>query len=124
MNALQYLVGTDQIGFFIAKLLLGYIGAFLLVLWGAKKAAANSPRTPDKFSMDYLWNDNSKRFIANLIVIYLGVRFMSQLMPPAASEELELIMALTVGITVDSITAKLKKWRTPENTTQAGKPKD
>lgn len=111
MTTIQYLIGTDPVGFFFAKLVLAYAGAFLLVLWGAKKAQKHSERSPDRFSWAYLWTDNTKRFIANLIVIYVGVRFMAQLMPPAATEEAELVIALIVGISVDALTARLKKWK-------------
>lgn len=107
----SYLIGTENTGFFIAKLLLAYLGAFLLILWGAQKGVKSAEYSPPHFSWKYLWCDNNKRIIANLIVIYIGVRFMSELMPPTVNENMELFTSLLVGLSVDAIAAKLKKWK-------------
>lgn len=110
-SALSYLMGNEGVDLFIAKLFLGYLGAFLLSLWGTKKAVRTKVYSPGYFSWAYFWNDNSKRFIANLIVVFIGIRFMQQLFPPSVNEEVQLFTSLLVGLGVDALTNRLKKWK-------------
>ena len=108
---MSYLMGSEAFGLFIAKLLLAYLGAFLLSLWGTKQAVRKKDYSPSHFSWQYFWNDNSKRFIANLIVIYIGIRFMQQIVPSTVNVELQLFTALLVGLSVDLLANKLKKMK-------------
>lgn len=109
MTALDYIVGTDGTGLFFAKLAVALVGAFLLSLWGTQKAVKKAPYSPDTFSWRYFIMDNARKIVADVLVIAIGVRFILQFIPSAVDVELQLLASLGMGLSVDRLTAYIKK---------------
>lgn len=72
-------LGTDSVSGFMTLAFFAFIGVILSLLLQTTKRDPNSPHTPFEFSWKFLMSDNSKRFLAGLIMIYVSLRFTPEL---------------------------------------------
>jgi len=71
----QILIGNATLPQFLAALTFAYITSFAMLMYRTTKRDVNSERTPNQFSWSFLIRDNSARISANIILIFLSVRF-------------------------------------------------
>jgi len=92
------------VGFFFVMLA-------LIFKWSVKtyKGVKHNPKTPHKFSWTY-WLENNiepklKAVISTIIVVYLTFRFAENIVGTAFTYAI----AISVGLSIDAIIAKIKK---------------
>ena len=78
---LTRIIGNTSPAEFCATLFYAYLTAFALLLFRTTKRDVSSLRTPFKFSWSFLWCDNMKRIIANVIMIFIAARFAALWIP-------------------------------------------
>lgn len=99
-----YIFGTSDLTLFWSCVIFGYIGMLIRVLIDVHK---RSPATsPAKFSWKYFWTDNNTRFIVNIILVALAVRFIPD--PNFLGKTLTPFGAFMVGFGSDYLVQQLK----------------
>lgn len=108
-----YLLGDLDPALFVASLIYAGLGILLTLLLGTTVRNVHSEFSPDHFSWKYLWNDNTKRLLANLICVPLTLRFM----PDVLGVELTVWKGLIVGLSWDTLFLIIKQkttWLDPK----------
>lgn len=114
-----YIIGEGSIPLFSACLFFAYLLAGVMIIIDVKKRDKLSPETPVAFSQNFFWMDNILRIAANVILIYLAVRFLrgwlfgATLLTDGTYEEKnpewQLIGSGLVGVVSDMLCLWLKK---------------
>lgn len=73
---LSYLSGEGSVPLFFACLFFAYLLAGVMIIVDVKKRDKLSPETPVAYSGRFFWLDNTLRIMANVILIYIAVRFL------------------------------------------------
>jgi hypothetical protein len=94
---ISLLLGDGGIEQFIVAMFYAYVGALLLVLISSNKK--NSRKEPFKFTWKNLWCDHTKRIIANLIAIFIAIRFSRDIL----GADITMYMAFAIGLGIDGI---------------------
>lgn len=108
-----YILGDIDPALFGASLVYACLGILLTLLLGTTVRDVHSEFSPDHFSWKYLWNDNTKRLLANFICVPLTLRFM----PEVLGVELTVWKGLIVGLTWDTLFLIIKQktnWLDPK----------
>lgn len=95
----QIIIGAASAPQFAAGLFFAYITAFAMLLIRTTKRDINSPRTPFHFSWHFLLSDNLRRIVGNIILIFIGVRFLQIWISP----EYVAYTGLFIGLVADQI---------------------
>ena len=101
----EYLLGGINPALFAACFIAACVGGLITMLAGTKLRDPSSPESPVKFSWSYLWSDNIKRIILNVLLILVSLRFMRELF----NMELEMWKSLLVGLGIDGILLIVKQ---------------
>lgn len=97
------LLGMDlavfaSLGFYAA------LGVALMALIGTTKRDVNSPHTPFSFSWKFFASDNSKRFAAGVIMIFISLRFAPEIFGITITP----FWAFGIGISSDTLAVFIK----------------
>lgn len=101
----DYLLGGIDPALFAACFIAAGVGALITMLAGTTLRDPDSPESPIKFSWSYLWSDNIKRIILNILLILVCLRFM----PEIFDMELQMWKALLVGLGIDGLLLIVKQ---------------
>jgi hypothetical protein len=96
---LQAIFGNASIPQFAASMVFAYLTAFAMLMYRTTKRDVNSANTPVQFSWGFLWSDNRFRIIANVILIFLAVRFNQAWIGP----EWTTYAAVVIGLISDKL---------------------
>lgn len=102
---LQYIFGSGNVAEIAATLFYAYVGAFTSLLYQSVKRDPFSPRTPYHFSFSYLWNDNTKRCLRSIILIFIFVRFTKEIF----GVNITLYFSFMIGFSIDKLSEYLKQ---------------
>lgn len=106
---LAYVLGTDDLTLYIAKLFFAFVGGTLLFLINLAKRDPNTPDSPVHFSFRYMVNQNWLRFTTSSILIFIFMRFPELVNYTFTSMSWEFLYAFLVGVGCDQLGAILKK---------------
>lgn len=106
------LVGNMTPAHFGMLMFFALVGATIKLTTQVSKRDVASTATPEKFSFSFLLQDNWKRMLSSLLLIYLFVRFSSFLVPASLLEtlpdEAEILMCVFIGYSFDLLSEWLK----------------
>lgn len=106
MNFFNYLTGpNDPVLFAVCLFFFAPIGILFVLLMGTRLRDPRSLNSPQRFSWNYLWNDNVKRILASILAVYITLRFMTEL----TGWQLNEWRAVIVGTAWDGIALFLKQ---------------
>lgn len=112
MEFLQNLIGAGSAQHFLSLMFFALIGATANLWHNVKKRDVYSDSTPMDFNFWFMLQDNFKRMVATLILIYLFVRFMPLLIPSGVYEtiagDVEFVLAALIGFGFDKLSEFLK----------------
>lgn len=100
-----YILGDIDPALFVACLFFAFLGVMIVLLAGTKLRDPNSGASPSKFSWKYLWNDNLKRIILNIVCVVITLRFM----PEITGWDLSVFKGLCIGLAWDGIFLLIKQ---------------
>lgn len=98
------LIGTDSVVKFFSLVFFALLGVALSLLLQTTKRDPQSVHTPFEFSWKFLWNDNVKRVLAGIVLIFVFLRFAPQLMGVEINE----FWALAIGFCSDKLAEQVK----------------
>lgn len=101
---ISILLGDQSLSFFLAMLFFALLGAFLSLLLQANTRRVHSSKSPIQFSWNFLFSDNARRLLAGLILIFIALRFTTDLF----GLEINAFWALAIGFVNDKIAEVLK----------------
>ncbi len=101
---LKIILGDATLSNFVGLLFFALLGAALSLLLQATKRDPKSLTSPVCFSWSFFWNDNTKRIITGLILIYCFLRFL----PEITGVQITSFYALLIGIGNDKLAQLLK----------------
>lgn len=93
------LLGGQQPSQFLVNILFALIGVVLTMLLSTTFRDIDSKRTPVEFSWSFFLQDNIKRLIAGIIMIFLALRFT----PDIFGVQLSNWLAVIIGLINDSL---------------------
>ena len=99
-----YIFGEGSLSMFFAALLYGYVGAFVSLLLNSTTRDPSTTYSPFCWSWDYFLSDNFKRILANIILIFLAIRFSKEWFGTAVT----MWAALFIGFGFDKLAQKVK----------------
>jgi len=96
---------------FSALFVFAMIGVAINLLMHANSRDQNSPDTPVKFSFKFLLQDNWKRILLGILLIYVSIRFISILfvIDVSGNNELYLFAAVIIGFIYDKLGEIIKE---------------
>ena len=89
---------------FVVSLVFALIGVIISLLIHASNRDKDSVRTPYKWSWLFLFSDNAKRLLLNLILIIIALRFYPELF----GKEITQWSSLLLGVSFDKIAELLR----------------
>lgn len=98
------LLGTLSPSQFVALFFLAIIGAVLSMLLQTTNRNISSDQTPKHFSWSFFMQDNWKRIVTALLLIYVSLRFAPEILGINITE----FVALGIGFSLDKIAQLLK----------------
>lgn len=101
---LTYILGNQTPTQFCALLFFALLAAALSLLLQTTKRDIDSENTPLHFSWQFLWQDNIKRIVTSLILIYVAIRFTPQLFGVEISD----FWAFVIGFINDKLAQFIK----------------
>jgi hypothetical protein len=103
------LTGNIALSLFFALLFFAIVGVAINLLTSAAKRDQLNPATPEHFSIKFLISDNAKRIYANLLLIYVSIRFCTLIFELSIeNKEVYLFVALLIGFCYDKL---LEFWK-------------
>lgn len=102
---IQIMLGDYSTGYFIGMFTFTILGAFLHSVKELSDRNINSIHTPIKFSLLFFIKDNFKKYVANIIALYLGVRLFVDMF----GQDLTPYTAFLLGFSGDSIMSTVKR---------------
>ena len=102
---LTSLLGDLSAGNWMAYLFFATLGVLVASWTDIKARNKTSLSTPKKFSFSFFFQDNFKKFVVTIILIYINFRFWEQI----TATELSEYSAFLAGLTSDSISNLTKK---------------
>lgn len=114
---LLYILGFKILGDlsfdqFVEYFFWAFVGTLVPIFIDLGTRDKKSERTPTKFSWQFWVRDNWKRWIRNIFVICLAIRFYSDIVAIANyNDSIDAWRALGIGIFLDGIIILIKKWR-------------
>lgn len=100
-----YLLGGVDPALYGACFVAACVGIFLTLLWGTTLRSTDSNGSPYHFSWKYLWTDNTKRILANIIAVLVSLRFMTELF----GWELSVWKGFCIGLSWDVLALIIKQ---------------
>lgn len=100
-----YLLGGIDPALYAACFVGACAGILLTLLLGSTVRDPSSIGSPTHFSWKYLWRDNLKRILANVIAVIVTLRFM----PEIFNWELSVWKGFVVGMSWDLIALVIKQ---------------
>lgn len=104
-DIISQLLGSGDLGFYIAALIFSMVGVVISLLISSSKRDQTNPSTPNDFSWGYLILDNAKRILLALLLILVTLRFSTELI----GANLTMWGALLIGLGWDRLAAYLKE---------------
>jgi hypothetical protein len=99
-----YLLGELTAANFFALMFFALFGALLSLLLQTTNRNVNSLATPKHFSWGFFWEDNWKRIVTGLMLIYVALRFTPELFGITINE----FWALAIGFLNDKLAQVVK----------------
>jgi len=99
------LLGGISPALFQEALFWAAVGIVFVLLLGTGLRDPKSPNSPEKWSLKYLLNDNSRRIAASIIAVLVTLRFMTEL----TGWQLSAFKGFLVGTAWDGIALFLKQ---------------
>lgn len=84
--------GGGPSGYFLAYIVLAYVGAIGMILIQVANRDQDSPNTPKQWSWRFFWANNALRFVAGFFLIPLFIRLVYQEVNP------NWMVGLSIGI--------------------------
>ena len=104
----KYITGTLTPAYILAFYTFALMGMiFTLTVDYAQKKARHKKKL--KFKIAFWLLDNGKRIIANIIVVFVVLRFYEQIKP---GKELSMWIGFITGATIDSVIIIIRKYTT------------
>ncbi len=104
----NYILGTLTIAYILAFYTFAIIGLlFTLTVDYTQKKVRHKKRL--RFKLIYWIRDNYKRIVANIIVVFVVLRFYEQIKP---GSELNMWVGFITGATIDSVIIIIRKFTT------------
>ena len=100
----HYLLGNMPVAAFLAAFFFALIGVTISLLLQANKRDPGASSTPYHFSYRFLLQDNWKRIVLSLLLIFVTIRFYSEL----TGKELSMYFALGIGLGLDKLAQVVK----------------
>lgn len=97
-------LGTTDTGSFMTLFLFAIIGMVISILLHGANREPSTPTTPYKFSLSFLFLDNWKRILLNILVLFAAVRFY----PDIFNEPINPFLAFGIGLGFDKVVQKIK----------------
>lgn len=104
MNMLYYL-GTENLNLILSSLFFGYIGVIILLLIDISTRNPLTTYSPVPFSFKYLLKDNGIRFVLNMILVFVFIRFL----PEFINKPINQFNGLLIGLCSDMLAMQIKK---------------
>lgn len=102
---IQIMLGDYSTGYFIGMFTFAILGAFLHSVKEISDRNIDSINTPTQFSLLFFIKDNFKKYVANIIALYLGVRLFVDMF----GQDLTPYTAFLLGFSGDSIMSTIKR---------------
>lgn len=102
---IQIILGDYSVGYFMGMFTFAILGAFLHSVKELSDRNINSDSTPIQFSLLFFIKDNFKKYVANIIALYLGVRLFVDMF----GQDLTPYTAFLLGFSGDSIMSTIKR---------------
>ena len=106
LNVMYYL-GTNDIALITSSLFFGYIGAIIILLIDISTRDPLTKYSPVEFDFKYFLKDNAARFVLNIILVFIFIRFL----PEFTNKPINQFNGLLIGIGSDMLAGKIKKSR-------------
>lgn len=104
MKAIETLLGTTDYWGFLVLVVFALLGAVVNLLYGAADRHIPNPGTPYHFSLSFLTQDNIKRLVLALILIFISIRFY----PDVFGSPISPLLAIGVGLGWDKLAEIIK----------------
>ena len=101
----EIIFGTMSFASWCAYILLALLGTLLFTGMEVGLRDENSPKTPKKFSLEFLAKDNIKRYLFTVLLIFIQLRFFKEL----NGVDLTPYTAILIGFGADGIAGFSKK---------------
>jgi hypothetical protein len=105
----SYLIGDLGVAKFVAAFIFAIVGVVLSLLWSTTVRNPASPRSPEHFSWNFFWNDNTirilKSIISTVLTVFISIRFMNDLI----GIEFSMASCVLVGLFQDQVVLLIKK---------------
>lgn len=98
------LLGTTDTGAFMTLFLFAIIGMVISILLHGANREPTTPTTPYKFSVSFLFLDNWKRILLNILVLFAAVRFY----PDIFNEPINPFLSFGIGLGFDKVVQMIK----------------
>jgi H+/Cl- antiporter ClcA len=100
------LLGDQPVMEFLTAFFFAAFGAILSLFIHSTNRVPTSPNSPEKFSVKYLFSDNFKRIVFNILLIFVIVRFYPQI--NGNGQALDEWSAFGCGLALDKIAEFLR----------------
>lgn len=98
------LLGTTDVGSFMTLLFFAIVGMIISLLLHGANREPTEPTTPEKFSLSFLFLDNWKRILLNVLVLFAAVRFY----PDIFNEPINPFLSFGIGLGFDKVVQMIK----------------
>lgn len=104
MNFIQAILGTQTLDVFLTNVFFALIGLALSVLVDTSTRNPVSKTSPVHFSWKFFFQDNWKRLVRNILLLFLGLRFSPELL----NVEISPMWAVVIGASLDTLAVIIK----------------
>jgi hypothetical protein len=105
----SYLIGDLGVAKFIAAFIFAIIGVVLSLLWSTTTRNPSSDKSPEHFSWNFFWSDNTKRIlrsiVSTLLTVFVSIRFVKDLL----GIEFSMATCFLIGLFLDQVVFIIKK---------------
>lgn len=105
MTRMSYYLGTNDLNLFWSSLFYGYIGVVIMLLIDVAGRDKKASYSPEKFDWPYFIMDNGIRFILNILLVFVSIRFFADIFNRPITQ----YSAVLIGIGSDQLAAVIKK---------------
>ena len=102
-----YYFGTTDKDMFVSCLLFGYFGVFLGILIDVGKRNPQTIYSPVKFSWSFFFKDNVVKFIVELLLVAVFIRFSANLLGQTTTQ----FVSIMVGLGADRLAQEVRTKR-------------
>ena len=100
---IKEILGTD-LSTFVVQFFFAFVGVAISLLMHANMRDQGAPSTPQAFSWSFLIYDNWKRIVLSVLLIYVFLRFFTEL----TGMQISFFWCMMTGLGLDKISQYLK----------------